>query len=177
MERSFKSIFMLDITWMQFGIAVVSAGLLYYLLILFKYYRLEINRLFQDKPKPMTKTAPAGPVFGAAQVNETEMNLVDEGELLFAESEPDEIKAQLLGGIADFMQELSVLLRITREECDTKENFLMLLHLLAGKHPDAASIRYGEPIALYLLEEGADLPFTLTKDEIENALIPDNYEN
>ena len=79
--------------------------------------------------------------------------------------------------MADFMQELKVLLRITKEAEDSKENFFTLLQLLVSKHPAAASIRYAEPIALYLLDEGADLHFTLTKDEIENALIPDNYEN
>lgn len=165
------------ITWMQYGTAVGGGILLYYLLILFKYYRPEISRLFQRNPEQVAEPAPGGPVFGVAQVNDAEMNVVDADDLVFAESEPDEIKAQLLGGIADFMQELGVLLRITREEGGTKENFLLLLGLLAGKHPDAASLRYGEPIARYILEEGGGLPFSLTKDEIENALIPGHYEN
>jgi hypothetical protein len=163
------------ITWKQFAAVMTGGGLLYYLIVLFTCYRRELRSFFN----PQQKTAPPAParqaVFGAAQVNEEEMNLVDENELTFAESDPDEVQEQLLGGIADFMQELKVLLRL---EC-TKADFLMMLGILVSKYSDAASLRYAEPIALYILEEGSALPFDLSKDEIEEALTPnpDNNEN
>jgi len=166
-----------DITWKQFGIAAVSAGLLYYLIILFKYYRLEIAALFAGQKEQPPVPENDHQIFGAAITDDSEMNLVNADELRFAE--PDEmetpVKEQLLGDMADFMEELKVLLRITKEAEDTKENFIMLLQLLVGKHPAAASLRYTEPIALYLLEEGTELPFALSKDEIEEAIINTSF--
>jgi hypothetical protein len=184
MVQSFKSIFMLHaITWKQFGIAVTSAGLLYYLIILFKYYRQEAIALFSGRNNLPTMTAPGVDaqkaehnIFGAATIDDSEMNLVDADELNFAEPEPDEIelpdtKSQLLGEVADFMQEIKVLLRITKEAGDTKENFLMLLRLLISKHPRVVSATYAAPIASGILEGGADLPFELAQAELEQEFI------
>jgi hypothetical protein len=93
-----KPIFMFySITWMQFGIAICSAGLLYYLIILFRYYRQEISAFLSgykgsaEPAVPLFSPAPLQPVFGTIKVNESEMNLVGADELDFAETEPDEI--------------------------------------------------------------------------------------
>lgn len=171
------------ITWKQFGIAVGGAGLLYYLIILFKYYRQEAIALLNGRNNLSTMTAPHGAaqktdqgIFGAAHFDDSEMNLVDADELNFAEPEPDEIelpdtKGQLLGEVADFMQELKVLMRITKEADDTKENFLMLLRLLINKHQLVATKRYTVPVILNILEQSLDLPFELQKAELEQEFI------
>ncbi|MFA6084669.1 hypothetical protein [Mucilaginibacter sp.] len=171
------------ITWKQFGIAAFSAGLLYYLIVLFKYYRQEaIALLSSRKNLPAVATPgtaaqkPDQGIFGAAQFDDSEMNLVDADELNFAEAEPDEIdlpdtKSQLLGEVADFMQELKVLLRITKEAGDTKENFLMLLRLLISKHPVVATATYAESIATSIIEDAAGLPFELALAELEQEFI------
>jgi hypothetical protein len=145
-------------------LAVVTAA--YYAWVGYRYYRPEIIALFQGRPAVQQPGFEEPPAFVGTVAAEEGSVLIDAEDLDFAEP----VKEQLLGSIADFMQELKVLLRVTYEAGDTKENFLMLLQVLAGKYPDAAAIRYAEPIALYILEEGAGLPFQLTKDELEENL-------
>lgn len=175
------------ITWKQFGIAVGGAALLYYLLILFKYYRQEITALLNGRKDLPMASAPGSAtpkpdpgVFGAATIDDSEMNLVDADDLNFAEPEPDDIdltdtKILLLGEVADVLEDLKALLRVTAETADTKENFIMLLGMLAGKYPQVTEGRFLEPIVLYLLENCGDCAFGLTEAEVQEALVNPSF--
>lgn len=171
-----------SITWKQFGMAAVSAGLLYYLIILLQYYRQELIAFFKSRGKrpgeapgepPVNKTDQQ--VFGAIRIDEAEMDVVKAEELDFAAFEPDttdlpengDTKNLLLGEVADLMQELKVLLRVTKDTGDTKENFLMLFRLLVSKHPRIPSAAYGKSIAISIMDDSANLPFELTQTELE----------
>jgi hypothetical protein len=185
MVRCLKQNFMLHaMTWKQFGIAVFSAGLLYYLIILFKYYRREISAFCSGdktvKPSPdVAARSDYSPVFGEAKVDEAEMNLVDSEDLEFAPEEyatgdNDKNKTLLLGGLADFMQELKTLIRITIEGEDSKDNFLSLFRLIASKYSQLLDGSFNQSIISYVLD--CDLPFNISQNELEQTLNDLNNE-
>lgn len=170
------------ITWKQFGIAVVSAGLLYYLIVLFKYYRRDIIARFK-RPLGQSADVPHPDIFGPVQTDESEMQLVNTRELRFAGYEeeedqetalekqavapdPDKHKVLLLGGLADFMHELKTLVRITIEAQDTKENFLELFGLIAANHSQLLDGSFNGPIIDFLEENAENLPFEFHAEDM-----------
>jgi hypothetical protein len=175
------------ITWKQFGIAIVSAGLLYYLFVLLKYYWPDIIAGWKEPIQHDGKHAAAHEVLGAAKVDESELKPVNAQELQFAAlDEPapaDKHKVLLLGDLADCMQELKTLVKITVDEQDTKESFIPLLQLILSRHAHLIDGSFHEPIVQYLLDQ--DLPFDLTAEELEQTLtnaytdndLNDDHEN
>jgi|GEM_PF-4931662 len=144
-----------DFTWKQFGAALGAALLAYYLILLF---------VFRRRGEPLA--GEPCPVMGPARTDQAEMHLVSADELDFAG--PGDRKVLLLGGMADLMQELKILVRVTIDEQDTRENFLSLLRLLLQDHP--GSVAFHTAVTEYLLEQ--ELPFPLTQKELEET-----YEN
>ena len=180
-------------TWTQYGIAVGTACLLYYLLVFGRYYQQEISGFFQrDKPaqpigiKQAHLAAPPS-VFGRTSIDDTEMQVISADELLFADSDgQDELLTEVssppdkvfrLGGLADFQQELKTLVRITIDSQDTRENFLDLLQLVASGYPSLADQKYIEPVTGLLLEHSDDFPFELNAADIRQTLINTSFND
>jgi hypothetical protein len=174
-------------TWTQYGITAGACCLLYYLLVLGRYYRQEITVFFhREKPEPSSGTKVALPaVFGQVQSDDTEMAVISADELAFADNDGgDELSTEpmpdqvfRLGGLADFQQELKTLVRITIESQDTKENFLDLLRLVASGYPPLADQRYIGQITAMLLENSSDFPFELRAADIQEALINTSFND
>ncbi|SEN05508.1 hypothetical protein SAMN05192574_102313 [Mucilaginibacter gossypiicola] len=174
-------------TWTQYGVTAGACCLLYYLLVLGHYYRQEITAFFhREKGAPPSVTkAPLPDVFGQVRSDDTEMAVISADELAFADNdggdelstEPMPDKVFLLGGLADFQQELKTLVRITIESQDTRENFLDLLRLVASGYPPLADQQYIGPIASMLLENSGDFPFELKEADIREALINTSFND
>jgi hypothetical protein len=180
-------------TWTQYGITVGTGCLLYYLLILERYYRQEIA-VFFNRYKPVQtpgleqKLSVAPPsVFGQTSLDDTEMQVISADELQFADSDghnelftevsspPDNVFR--LGGLADFQQELKTLVRITIDSQGTRENFLDLLQLVASGYPSLADQKYVEPVTGLLLEYSDGFPFELNADDIRQTLINTSFND
>ena len=159
-------------TWGEFGLTMVAALLIYYLIVAVCYYRQELGEFFKDKTaQPYAEPDYNG--MGAIKEDEAEMSLVNSQDLDFAG--PDEVteirdrnKVLLLGGLADFMHELKTLVRITIEGEDTKENFLSLFGLIAGKYAQLLDGSFNESITSYILD--SNLPFAISAGDIEPIL-------
>ena len=174
-------------TWTQYSITAGACCLLYYLLVLGRYYRQEITVFFhREKPGPPSGTKTAFPaVFGPVQSDDREMAGISADELAFADNgdgdelstEPMPDKVFRLGGLADFQQELKTLVLITIESQDTRENFLDLLQLVASGYPPLADQQYIGPITAMLLENSEDFSFELREADIKAALINTSFND
>jgi len=152
-----------NLTWGTFALILAAVLLIYYLVLLFTYYRKEMAAFFEPKLQAV-KAGPDGHVMGIVHEDEAEMRLVGSEELDFAG--PD--KAVVLGGLADFMQELKTLIRITIEAEDSKDNFLSLFRLVAAKYAPLLDGYFNQSIINYVLD--SDLPFTLSPNELAKNL-------
>ncbi|WP_214071875.1 hypothetical protein [Mucilaginibacter sp. dw_454] len=163
------------LTWGQFALLLTAALAVYYLIIFHK----EIAALFNTPERPLQKASPEN-VMGLVREDEAEMNLVSSDELEFAPDEEfiappaDKSKTLLLGGLADFMQELKTLIRITIEAEDTKENFLSLFRLVASRYSQLLDGSFNQSIISYVLD--SDLPINLSQNELKQTLNDLNHE-
>ena len=173
------------LTWGEFALILAAALLIYYLIILLGYYQKELLAFFNQQRGPgASKGIPAdNSVMGIVNEDDAEMNLVDSDELCFAAPEEEEEvvpaysdknKTLLLGGLADFMQELKTLIRITVEAEDTKENFLSLFSLIASKYSQLMDGSFDQAIISYVLD--SELPFKISAEELEQTLYDLNNE-
>jgi hypothetical protein len=158
-------------TWGEFGLTMTVALLIYYLIVVC-HYRKELGEFFKGRTtKPYAE--PDHNAMGGIKEDEAEMSLVHSKDLDLAGSEGstvvrDRNKILLLGGLADFMHELKTLVRITIEGEDTKENFLSLFGLIAGKYAQLMDGSFNESITSYVID--SNLPFEITAGDIEPIL-------
>lgn len=161
-----------EFTWGEFGLTMIAALLIYYLIVAHCCYRQELAAFFKDKTsKPYAEPGYNG--MGAVKEDDAEMSLVNSQDLDFAGSEDvtevrDKNKILLLGGLADFMHELKTLVRITVESEDTKENFLSLFRLIASKYSRLIDGAFNRSIVNYVLD--SRLPFAISAGDIEPIL-------
>lgn len=163
-------------TWGQFGLAMAAALLIYYLIVAVCCYRQEFGAFLKERVKqsaPLSKTENGYNAMGAVKEDAAEMSLVESRDIDFAGPEEvaaprDKNKMLLLGGLADFMHELKTLVRITIESEDTKENFLSLFGLIAGKYSQLMDGSFNESIISYV--QDSSLPFHLSQNELEAVL-------
>jgi hypothetical protein len=168
------------LTWGQFALILGAVLLVYYLIILFGCYQKELSAFFNKQKGPVAaKGLSADSVMGMVKEDDAEMNLVSSEDLDFSGDEELPIqqgdrKTLLLGGLADFMQELKTLIRITIEAEDTKENFLSLFRLIASKHSQLLDGSFNQAIISYVLDSA--LPFKISQNELEQILNDLNNE-
>jgi len=186
MQQGRKQIFMhYYLTWGEFALILAAALLIYYLIILLGYYQKELLVFFnrQRGAGASKGIAVDNSVMGIVNEDDAEMNLVDSDELYFvAPEEEEEVapaysdknKTLLLGGLADFMQELKTLIRITVEAEDTKENFLSLFSLIASKYSQLMDGSFDQAIISYVLDSG--LHNKISPEELEQILNDLNNE-
>jgi hypothetical protein len=179
------------ITWRQYLIFISSATLLYYAVIVLRYYRSEIKNLFSSKP-PTGQNPEGSPVMSEHQfVGEPEFDgqqSLSAEELFFAatdeeEAEPIEATEQvikqpevstapdetfLLGPVADFLKELKSGFGLLREADGNKEEFLTLLGILSEKHHQVMQSAYRPLLEVFILELATEqLPFELKPEDLE----------
>ncbi|MGN6398691.1 MAG: hypothetical protein ACTHMI_24185 [Mucilaginibacter sp.] len=156
----------------DFGLIVLGIVLLYYLAVGI-YYRRDIAEGFRTRNRSGTsrdhpKNEPAE-VMGPVKPDDTESQLVGAQDLQFAAPAlTDKNKVLMLGNLADLMHELKILVGLTIESGDSKENFLTLFQVLLGNHLQLLDGSFNKPVVAYLL--GQQLPFELSADEIETIL-------
>ncbi|MFB9843934.1 hypothetical protein [Mucilaginibacter ginsenosidivorans] len=162
-------------TWGQFGLTLAAALLIYYLIVAVCCYRRELRDFFTGRlrqPAPQSETRNSYSVMGEVKEDDAEMSLVSSRDLDFAGPEQaairDRNKVLLLGSLADFMHELKTLVRITIESEDTKEGFLSLFGLVAGKYGQLMDGSFNESIISYVRDSG--LPFQVSANELEQIL-------
>jgi hypothetical protein len=74
----------------------------------------------------------------------------------------------LLGGLADFMQELKTLIQVTIESESDRETFLNLFQLLASKYGQLMDGSFSESICSYVTD--SDLPFKISGPQLKEIL-------
>jgi hypothetical protein len=126
------------ISWQQYLAAVLLLSIAWYGYIGLRYYRLELAGLLKLKP-PVESTVPPvanklSVVMGEAKP-EADTGLYHPEELLFSNSEPDDISDQTLPkGPADDLLAEAVVLVEAYSENDNKTEFLSLFKLLLDKY-------------------------------------------
>jgi hypothetical protein len=164
-------------TWQQFLVAACILSFIWYVVVLFIFYREEAKRLLKGKGGPGKVSEPlphrwadedefeeepeADNLMGKPVLPEGLEN-VGAGDFSFASASS---KEEQIGLIPDVLEELKTIFNILAKEDGTKKDFFSLLELVKakygplGSHPQIRSVNA-------FIREG--VPFHLSNEELED---------
>ena len=163
-------------TWQQFLIAALILSLVWYIAIIFVFYRKALGNFLRGKPNGEAsierlahawekdfEEADSEDLMGK-QVTPEGVHTASMSDFSFAPKE-DSGKEQQVGLMADVLQELKSIFNILQNEDGNKADFFSLLKLTKAKYPKIGS----NPNIHYVNEYIRDhVPFLLTKEELED---------
>lgn len=188
-----------SIAWEQYFIFIAFALFLYYLGILFLYYRKDLisklssgrstSSVYATDPNSNSFSPKASSFMGSIKQEEREDKIqskhkeIGEAEKLEvgaittdSESPVDEEpplpspEILLLGSIADLLKEIKSLIPLLSENDGCNADFKTLLSALFAKNPQLKSTTYQDAISLFIYNEYvSNLPFELGLQEIKNC--------
>lgn len=126
------------ISWQQYSTAVILLTAAWYAYVGLRYYQPEITTFLKINPKPQSTVPPVANqmtvVMGEAKPD-ADTGLFDPDELIFSNSQPDDISDQTLpkGPSDDLLAEAAVLMDAYGDNND-KTEFLSLFKLLLDKY-------------------------------------------
>ncbi|MGF7080384.1 hypothetical protein [Mucilaginibacter sp. UYCu711] len=155
------------ISWQQYSTALLLLSLLWYGYVGLRYYRAEIFAKLKIAPPVQTIVPAVAKVVMGEAKPETDTGLFDPDELIFSNSQPDDISDQTLpkGPANDLLAEAETLVAAFAET-DNKSEFLSLLKLLIDKY-DVYADEISLPAIISSLKTFAatKLPFTIQAAE------------
>jgi len=149
------------ISWQQYGTAVLLLAIAWYAYVGLRYYQPELSALLKIKPKSQSAIPPVANqmtvVMGEAKP-EADTGLFNPEELIFSNSQPDDISDQTLtkGPSDDLLAEAQVL----ADACPDKTEFLSLFKLLLDKYEV-----FADEISLPSVIRSLKLPFQIQAEE------------
>jgi hypothetical protein len=179
------------ITWHQYFTLIGSLTLLYYVLILWLYYKTEILAAFAPKTQTASPITSPGNIQQQPLMGEPEFDgqqTVGAEDIFFAAPDEEENEQEtptteatkqpdiptmpdetfLLGPVADFLKELKSSFSLLKEAQGDKEEFLTLLGILSEKYNTVMQSAYRPLLEVFILELATEqLPFELTPADLQ----------